>query len=140
MLELLCTEAQCSPAVRLAQLLTSIFLAILFLQSGADKVLDRKGNLEWLTGHFAQSPLAGVVPLMLSVVTVTELSAGALAAAGAVTLILWQYEGLALAGVALSAISLIMLFFGQRMAKEYEGAAVIAPYFTLTILGLYLFR
>ena len=32
-------------------------VAILFLQSGLDKALDWKGNLAWLTGHFAKSPL-----------------------------------------------------------------------------------
>ena len=50
-------------AIFLLQILVSAFLAILFLQSGIDKVVDRRGNLEWLEGHFAKSPLAGIVPL-----------------------------------------------------------------------------
>jgi hypothetical protein len=45
--------------------LAALFLGVLFLQSGLDKVTDRKGNLKWLTGHFAKSPLSGVVPLVL---------------------------------------------------------------------------
>ena len=45
-------------AAWLLQAFISAFLAILFLQSGIDKVVDRRGNLEWLTGHFAKSPLA----------------------------------------------------------------------------------
>jgi len=139
MFEFLCGEGECSPALRLAQILTSVLLAVLFLQSGVDKVVDRKGNLEWLTGHFAASPLAGVVPLMVTVVTVTELLAGALAALGAIVLLLLGSEQLALAGVVMSAVSLIMLFFGQRLAKDYEGAAVLASYFTLTMVGLLLF-
>jgi len=61
-------------AIYLLQTLVSAFLAILFLQSGIDKVVDRRGNLEWLTGHFAKSPLAGLVPLMLSVLTLFELT------------------------------------------------------------------
>jgi len=44
------------------QILVAAFLAILFLQSGIDKIVDRRGNLEWLKGHFAKSALAGVVP------------------------------------------------------------------------------
>ena len=49
----------------LLQAFVSAFLAILFLQSGIDKVVDRRGNLEWLKGHFAKSPLAGMVPLLV---------------------------------------------------------------------------
>src|SRR5204863_5122573 len=48
----------------LLQMLVSLFLAILFLQSGIDKIVDRQGNLDWLKGHFAKSPLAGMVPFM----------------------------------------------------------------------------
>ena len=139
MFDFLCADAGCSPPVRLAQIFTSTFLAILFLQSGADKIVDRKGNMEWLTGHFASSPLAGYVGLMLTVVTVSELLAGALSAVGALALLLVGSETAAVAGVGLSALSLVMLFFGQRLAKDYEGAAVLVPYFTLTVLGLYLF-
>ena len=52
-------------AIYAMQILASAFLAILFLQSGIDKVIYRRGNLEWLTGHFAKSPLAGIVPALL---------------------------------------------------------------------------
>ncbi|MEY4511892.1 MAG: hypothetical protein RLZZ450_4014 [Pseudomonadota bacterium] len=39
--------------VDLVRLAVAALLAILFLQSGIDKVVDRKGNVEWLTGHFS---------------------------------------------------------------------------------------
>jgi hypothetical protein len=35
-------------ATYLMQIFASGFLAILFLQSGTDKIVDRRGNLEWL--------------------------------------------------------------------------------------------
>ena len=54
-------------ATYLLQILVSAFLAILFLQSGIDKVVDRHGNLDFLKGHFAKSPLAGSVPAMVFV-------------------------------------------------------------------------
>ena len=136
----LCTSAECSPPLRVAQLLTCIFLAILFLQSGIDKVTDRSGNLEWLTGHFAESPLAAFVPTMVTIVTVAELAAGTVCAVAVPALLIGDGgEAVAFYGIALSAISLIMLFFGQRMAKDYAGAAVLVPYFTLAIFGLWLF-
>ena len=120
------------------RILASAFLAILFLQSGLDKIFDRKGNLDWLTGHFAKSPLAGMVPLLLVAITILETAAGALSAIGCVLLILRHDATIAFYGALISAIAILALFFGQRMAKEYAGAAVLVPYFLLTLLAIYL--
>ena len=120
------------------QVLASAFLAVLFLQSGIDKVIDRRGNLEWLTGHFAKSPLAGMVPIMVALITVFEISAGALSGVGCVLVILGRGSACAFYGAVVSAISLLALFLGQRLAKDYAGAAVLVPYFLLTLAAIYL--
>jgi diacylglycerol kinase len=125
-------------ATHLLQIFTSALLAILFLQSGIDKVVDRRGNLEWLKGHFAKSPLAGMVPLMVAVITILEIAAGLLSAVGCVAIILNRGSTLAFYGAALSAISIIALFFGQRMAKDYAGAATLVLYFLVAVSALYL--
>jgi len=122
----------------LLQILVSAFLAILFLQSGIDKVIDRRGNLEFLQGHFAKSPLAGMVPLLVTVVTVLEIVSGALSVIGCVIIILTRDPTVAFYGAVISAISIVALFFGQRMAKDYAGAAVLVPYFLLTLIAIYL--
>jgi hypothetical protein len=116
-----------------AQFLTLVLLAILFLQSGVDKILDFKGNLAWLKGHFAKSPLAGQVMPMLVVITLTETAAGALAAFGAVMLALDGSKSLGLHAAQLCALNIVMLFFGQRLAKDYAGAAALVPYFILSV-------
>jgi len=120
------------------QILVSAFLAILFLQSGIDKVVDRRGNLDWLKGHFAKSPLAGMVPLMVLAITILELAAGALSAIGCALIIFSRDTTLAFYGAAVAAMSILALFFGQRMAKDYAGAAVLVPYFFVTLIGIYL--
>jgi hypothetical protein len=125
-------------AIYLLQTLVSAFLAILFLQSGIDKVVDRRGNLEWLKGHFAKSPLAGLVPLMLSVLTLFELAAGGLSAVGCVLILVLRGSTLAFYGAVIAAISLTALFLGQRVAKDYPGAAILVPYFLLTLVAIYL--
>jgi len=125
-------------ATYLLQILASLFLAILFLQSGIDKIVDRQGNLEWLTGHFAKSPLAGVVPLLFGVLTILEVSAGVLSGIGFLALIFSHNSTIAFYGAIVSAVAVTALFFGQRMAKEYAGAAVLAPYFLLTLVAIYL--
>lgn len=140
MLDFVCGESTCSAPLRSAQLLSCAFFAILFLQSGLDKMIDRRANIEWFTAHFARSPLGGQVPLMLVVVTVTELLAGALSLGGLVVLAVRGDPSLAAAGTAASALGLLMLFFGQRVAKDYPGAAVIATYFVVAIVALFLFH
>ena len=120
------------------RILASAFLAILFLQSGIDKIVDRQGNLEWLKGHFAKSPLAGMVPLMFGLLTVIELAAGVLSGIGCALLIFSRNSTIAFYGAVGSAIAILALFFGQRMAKEYAGAAVLVPYFLLTLVAIYL--
>jgi hypothetical protein len=114
-----------------AQCLTLAMLAILFLQSGLDKVFDFPGNLAWLTGHFAKSPLRGMVVPMLLTITLTEVAAGALCAAGLLHLALHDTTVLALWGARLATANIVMLFFGQRLAKDYAGAAALVPYFIL---------
>jgi len=125
-------------ATYLIQIFTAAFLAILFLQSGIDKIIDRRGNLEWLKGHFAKSPLTGIVPALLTTITILEVAAGALSAVGCVLVIVSRDSTVAVYGAVISAVAIIALFFGQRMAKDYVGAAVLVPYFLLTLVAIYL--
>ncbi|PYK11240.1 MAG: DoxX family protein [Verrucomicrobia bacterium] len=125
-------------AIYLTQIFGSVFLAILFLQSGIDKIVDHRGNLEWLKGHFAKSPLAGVVPVLFAALTLLEVIAGALSAIGCLMLLVSGDTTTAFYGAVSSAVALIALFLGQRMAKDYAGAAVLVPYFLLTLATIYL--
>lgn len=113
------------------QLLAVAMLAILFLQSGIDKVVDFGGNLAWLQGHFAKSPLRGQVKPMLVTVTLTEVAAGVISAGGAVQLAASGGKAWAIGGAQLAALNVVMLFLGQRVAKDYAGAASLVPYFGL---------
>jgi hypothetical protein len=135
-----CLSAPCVDGalttLALGRLAVAAFLAILFLQSGIDKIVDRKGNLEWLTGHFSKSPLASLVVPMVTIITLIEISAGALCALGVPVLLFTGSRNLVMLGTLLAILALLMLFFGQRMAKDYAGAAALVPYFILAIAGL----
>src|SRR5436309_15740274 len=98
-------------AIYLMQILVAALLAILFLQSGIDQIIDRRGNLEWLTGHFAKSPLAGMVPLMVTTITIIEIAAGALSAIGCALVILLRDSTIAFYGAVVSAVAILALFF-----------------------------
>src|SRR5450631_2672783 len=97
----------------LMQAFVALFLAILFLQSGMDKVMDWRGNLGYLQPHFAKSPLAAVVPALL-VVTILEVSAGVVSGVGFLELLVLGKAQIAFWGSALAALAFTALFFGQR--------------------------
>jgi diacylglycerol kinase len=125
-------------AIYLMQILVTALLAILFLQSGIDKIVERRGNLEWLKGHFAKSPLAGSVPALLTAITILEVAAGVLSALGCVLVLVMRDSTVAFCGAVISAVAIVALFFGQRVAKDYPGAAVLVPYFLLALVAIYL--
>jgi len=122
----------------LPALFGALFLATLFIQSGLDKVFDWKGNLGWLTGHFEKTFIGGMVPVMLATLTAMELATGVLSAAGLIYFLIAGSTVLIFWAAALGAASFCALFFGQRLAKDYPGAAVLVPYFLLSLVILYL--
>ena len=122
--------------LNIVQSLIGFFLSIALLQSGLDKIIDRKGNLEWLSGHFSNSPLRGLVPLLLNVVTVLEIFAGSCSLIGSFVNLVNGNNMLLTAGLLVAALNFLALLFGQRIAKDYEGAAVLVNYFILNVLGL----
>jgi uncharacterized membrane protein YphA (DoxX/SURF4 family) len=122
----------------LLELLVSAFLAVLFLQSGIDKLVDRRGNREYLEQHFSKSPLARTVGPMFFVITILEVAAGLLSGIGCLVLLFTGNPTVAFFGAVVAAVNLIALFFGQRVAKDYVGAAVLVPYFLLALAGIYL--
>ena len=118
----------------LPALLGALLVAILFIQSGLDKVFDWKGNVEWLKGHFAKTFLGPLVPLMLAKITVIELASGLMSAAGIVYFFVAGTTALIFLASVVGAAGIVALFFGQRIAKDYPGAAVLVPYFILLVI------
>ncbi len=118
----------------LPALFSALLVAILFIQSGLDKVFDWRGNLEWLTGHFSKTFLRSTVPPMLATITVMELATGVLSGVGFVCFLITGSLQLIFYASVLGAAAIVALFFGQRIAKDYAGAAVLIPYFILLII------
>lgn len=128
----------CIPVQPFIELLILGFFGVLFLQSGVDKITDRAGNIGWLTGHFENSPFRNMVPLLVTIITVQEVLAGLLCIV-AMPALLFFGDDLAILGLLFSGVTLLNLFIGQRMAKDYPGAAVLVPYFLLDVFGLWIF-
>ena len=75
---------------------------------------------------------------MVGTVLVAEVLTGLLALAGIYFLAFANDEGVALFAMILAAVTLLMLLFGQRIAKDYPGAFTITGYFMVVIFGIFL--
>lgn len=121
----------------IASILILLLLALTFLQSAYDKIFAWDDNLSWLTGHFSKTFLKNHVPIALMQILILELFAGILCLAGIVQIFVFDIRTLGFYGAILSCITLIMLLFGQRIAKDYDGARTIVIYFVPAIMAVY---
>ncbi len=117
-----------------------LFIIIVFLQSGIDKIVDWKGNFSWLKEHFSKSPFKNSVPLLLGILTFMEMVTGLVSIIGLVHLLLYDNSSFAFLGALVASISLLMLLLGQRVAKDYEGAKTIVIYLVPTAFLLFLLQ
>ncbi len=130
-----------STTYAVGRFLVAAFFAVVFTQSALDKVLDRDGNLGYFTDHFKNSLFpAAAMPLLLTALAALEGLAGGLCALGVLTgSFLHPGWGIAAMGVTVSGLALLALLLGQRLAKDYAGAAVVAAYFAVALIGISLF-
>lgn len=120
-----------------ASILTLLLLAVTFIQSGYDKTMYWQGNVDWLKGHFANTPIKNMVPASLFLILVLELISGVLCLCGIVELLVTHERAFGKLGAIFSCITLIFLLVGQRMAKDYDGARTIVIYFVPAIMAVY---
>lgn len=120
-----------------ACLLLLLLLAITFIQSGYDKIVDWKGNVSWLKSHFAQTPIKNQVPLALGIILVLEIIAGILTLSGVVQILTGNESIYGYYGAVVSCVALLFLLLGQRLAKDYDGARTIVIYFIPAVLAVY---
>ena len=120
----------------LCQIFIAVFLIIVFLQSSMDKIIDRKGNLDFFKSHFSNTFFHNFTPYLLTIITVFELM-------GTLTLVYGIYYAFSskttlwiFYGFVILSVTLLFLLLGQRVAKDYVGAADLVPYFMLIMLGI----
>lgn len=119
-------------------ILILILLAITFLQSGYDKIKDWKGNVAWLKEHFANTFLGKQVPMALFTILILEIISGVFCVSGIIELFTKNNSTVGYYGALLSCITLLFLLFGQRIAKDYDGARTIVIYFIPAVFALFL--
>ena len=68
------------------------------------------------------------------------MATGIISAWAFLQILLTGHSPAAIFSPALAGISLLSLFFGQRLAKDYAGAASLVPYFGIVLLGLWMIK
>ena len=127
-------------SLEIVQILVSVFFSIVFFQSGIDKVIDRKGNVDFFKDHFKKTPIKTIAPFILTTLTILELIAAGLCFFGFCNSLLYESTDYIFYGLVLCGIVLLLLLFGQRVAKDYIGAADITIYFILCIFTIMSFK
>ena len=122
----------------IAFLFVLAFFLIVFIQSGVDKIVDYKGNLAFLKGLFKAFFSPPLITLALISVTILEVISGVLCLIGIGDFILNDSSFIGLLGLITGSFALLILLFGQRVSKNYEGAKTITIYFILAIIGIVL--
>jgi len=115
----------------------STFLGIVFLQSGIDKLVNYSTELGWIRQKFVKNALYSYVGILFAVLTSFELISGGLSIGGAIHLLMSKDPFIALWGAWFSSLTMLMLIFGQRITKDYSGAATLVPYFIVSLIGLF---
>lgn len=123
-----------------AEILLLAFLAITFLQSGLDKILCWRDNLEWLTSHFSKTPFKRMVPFLFAVLLLIETAAGLFCFLGLLELLLGFSANMAFVGAVFANLALLMLLLGQRVAKDYDGARTVVIYFIPAVFLIFLLQ
>ena len=121
---------------KIAFLLVLAFFLIVFIQSGLDKLLDYKGNLSFLNGLLGGFFSSFLIAFALVFVTILELTSGILCLLGIISFFLEDSTFIGLVGLIIGSFALLVLLFGQRVSKNYDGAKTIAIYFILSIIGV----
>tara|TARA_B100000586_G_C20063961_1_gene407594 strand:- start:550 stop:993 length:444 start_codon:yes stop_codon:yes gene_type:complete len=117
----------------------SLFIGIIMAQSGLDKIFNWEGELDFMTEKFSKTIIANFSTFGLIQVTILETLSGLLSLLGSIMVLFYDDESYGIMGLILAAVSLCVLMAGQRISKDYEGSAVLVPYFLLTMIGLFMY-
>jgi putative oxidoreductase len=121
-----------------AEILLLLFFIITYFMSVLEKLGDWKGTIAYYKNHFKETILLKMIPLLLLKIVVFEIGVLFLLSVGLYYLVSENSVTIAIIGLELSAITLLMFLFGQRLAKDYPGAMNITVYFILNIIGIHI--
>lgn len=121
-------------------LLVLLFFIITYLFSVFEKVTDIKGYTNFLKSHFKNTKIKNLIPIGFYILVVMEFASLVLLIIGTYLVIKLESTVTAKIGLEFSALTLLVMLIGQRFAKDYQGAMLLAVYFILNVFGLFLMQ
>ena len=117
----------------------AFFFSVLFMQSGLDKLFDFQGNLKFLKTHFQNTIFQNTIKPMFLILIILELCAGFVLLISLACFLIDGFNQFTISnfiiGILMVNVTLCFLFLGQRVAKDYEGAASLVSYFIVSLLA-----
>jgi uncharacterized membrane protein YphA (DoxX/SURF4 family) len=120
-----------------ASVLVLVFLAITFIMSAHEKIFHWNDSMGWMKPHFEKTILKNYVPIAAGILVFFEIIAGILCLVGIVELYINGGRMFGFYGAVYSCVTLLLMLFGQRLAKDFDGARTIAIYFVVALLGVF---
>ena len=111
---------------------------ILFFQSGIDKIFNWSTELNWIKNHFNKTIFKPFVPTLLFSLTLLEITTALMCLITIINYFFPIHDYLPFLSLFFSTCTLLCLFIGQRVAKDYQGAVSIAIYFLINLWGLFI--
>ncbi|ATA89038.1 hypothetical protein [Capnocytophaga stomatis] len=118
-----------------ALLFVFLFLIITFGYSAFEKIINFKESVIYYKNYLSETFLEKYITLILFFVIVAEVISTILFLIGIFEVFSLKSVYYGFYGLVITSSTLLCFLFGQRLAKDYEGARGIAIYFIICLIG-----
>ena len=125
--------------ITLGYVLWFLFLGITFGFSAFEKLADYKGTFRYYSSYFKDTFVARLLKWVLPFIIIVEIIVTILYFLGIFQFLIYNEGSLAFIASFLGSLLLLLFLIGQRIMRDYEGAARLGIYFLLCCLPLLLF-
>ena len=126
------------PTENLAALLILLFLTVTFAISLIEKLADWKATVAYISETFHATFVKSFIKPLITILMMLEFLTLFFLLVGMYQLYFSNENQSALLGCTFSAISIIYMLIGQRIAKDYPGATSLTVYFILSVFGVFI--
>lgn len=113
-----------------------LFLIITFGYSAFEKIVDFRKSVIYYRDYLSDTFLEKYIAIILIFVIVAEVISTILFLVGIFEIFSLGAVFYGFYGLVIASSTLLCFLFGQRLAKDYEGARGIAIYFIICLIGL----
>lgn len=114
------------------------FWSVTFIESAGSKIFDIQGNLDYFRGQFKNSVLAPIIDPCFYFILLLEITSGVLSLVSLVLLYFFldHFFKFSVINMGVICFTILSLFSGQRIAKDYAGASGIVGYLIVCLISL----